>query len=97
LLKVAVWLESTAPNPAKQGLKYWCHSGNENWFKNDLKKKNITAFGVKQIGLVQGNFKAYYLSGAVAPKTGASFWWEFSHLDSRCFEIFLDKLAAISR
>ena len=35
LLKLAVWLESTAPNPAKQGLKYWCHSGNENWFKND--------------------------------------------------------------
>jgi hypothetical protein len=24
LLKVVSWLESTTPNPAKSGLKYWC-------------------------------------------------------------------------
>jgi transposase len=29
----------------------------------------------------------------VAPQTGESFWWEFSHLDGMCFQIFLDKLA----
>jgi hypothetical protein len=28
--------------------------------------------GVKPIGKVQGNFKTYYLYGAVAPQTGAS-------------------------
>jgi len=28
---------------------------------------------------------------AVSPQTGESFWWEFSHLDSMCFQIFLDK------
>lgn len=50
--------------------------------------------GVKPIGLVQWNFKAYYLYGAVAPQTGENFWLEFSHLDGQCFQIFLDNLAA---
>jgi hypothetical protein len=27
LLKVAWWLESVTSKPAKNGLKYWCHSG----------------------------------------------------------------------
>ena len=30
---------------------------------------------------------------AVAPQTGESFWREFSHLDSLCFQIFLEQLA----
>ena len=46
------------------------------------------------IGLVQWNFKAYYLYGAVAPQTGENLWLEFSHLDGQCFQIFLDNLAA---
>jgi hypothetical protein len=58
-----------------------------------IERKRITALGVKPIGLVQWNFKAYYLYGAVAPQTGESFWLEFSHLDGMCFQIFLDQLA----
>ena len=46
-----------------------------------------TARGVKPIGSVQWNFKAYYLYGAVAPKTGENFWLEFTHLDGQCFHI----------
>jgi hypothetical protein len=49
--------------------------------------------GVKPLGLVQWNFKAYYLYGAVALQTGESFGWEFSHLDGMCFQMFLDQLA----
>jgi hypothetical protein len=56
-------------------------------------KKKITACGLKPIGLVQWNFKAYYLYGAVAQQTGESFWLEFSHLDGLCFQIFLEQLA----
>jgi len=37
-------------------------------------RKKITARDIKPIGLVQWNFKAYYLYGAVAPQTGESFW-----------------------
>ena len=48
---------------------------------------------VKLIGLVQWNFKAYYLYGAVAQQTGQIFGWEFSHLDSMCFQVFLEQLA----
>ena len=29
----------------------------------------------------------------IAPQTGESFWLEFSHLDSLCFQIFLEQLA----
>jgi hypothetical protein len=58
-----------------------------------IERKKNTALGVKPIGLVQWNFKAYYMYGAVAPHTGESFWLEFSHLDSMCFQIFLYQLA----
>jgi len=93
LLKAALWLESTTPNPAKNGLKYWCEDETRIGLKT-IERKKITACGVKPIGLVQWNFKAYYLYGAVAPQTGESLWLEFSHLDGVCFQIFLEHLAS---
>jgi hypothetical protein len=59
-LKVAYWLDSVAPNPAKKGLKYWCQDETRIGLKT-IERKKITASGVKPIGLVQWNFKAYYL------------------------------------
>jgi transposase len=85
-------LESTTPNPAKNGLKYWCQDETRIGLKT-IERKKITARGVKPIGLVQWNFKAYYLYGAVTPQTVESFWLEFSHLDGLCFQIFLEQLA----
>lgn len=35
-------------------------------------------------------FKYLWLYGLVEPKTGASFFYEFSHLDTVCFEKFLE-------
>jgi len=93
LLKVACWFDCVNPNPAKKGLKYWCQDETRIGLKT-IERKKITARGVKPIGLVQWNFKAYYLYGAVAPQIGENFWLEFSHLDSQCFQIFLDNLAA---
>ena len=92
MLKVVSWLESTTPNSAKNGLKYWCQDETRIGLKT-IERKKITARGVKPIGKVQWNFKAYYLYGAIAPQTGESFWLEFSHLDSLCFQIFLEQLA----
>ena len=86
-------MESNTPNPAKNSLKYWCQDETRIGLKT-IERKKITACGLKPIGKVQSNFKAYYLYGAVAPETGENFWLEFSHLDSQCFQIFLDKLAA---
>ena len=58
-------MDSVDPNPAKNGLKYWCQDETRIGLKT-IKRKKITARGVKAIGLVQWNFKAYYLYGAVA-------------------------------
>ncbi|NJK69217.1 MAG: IS630 family transposase [Microcoleus sp. SU_5_3] len=92
MLKIICWLESSTPKPAKKGRKYWCQDETRIGLKT-IERKKITACGVKPIGKVQWNFKAYYLYGAIAPETGESFWLEFSHLDSQCFQIFLDKLS----
>ncbi|HEY9299589.1 MAG TPA: transposase, partial [Phormidium sp.] len=55
--------------------------------------RKITARGVKPIGQVQWKFQATYIYGVVEPKTGEHFFYEFSHLNSQCFEIFLQLVA----
>lgn len=52
--------------------------------------RKITAKGVKPTGQVQWKFKATYLYGIVEPKTGAHFFYEFSHLNTDCFQAFLN-------
>lgn len=52
--------------------------------------RKITAKGVKPKGRVQWQFKATYLYGIVEPKTGAQFFFEFSHLNADCFQAFLN-------
>lgn len=53
----------------------------------------ITAFGVKPIGQWQWLFKAFWLYGAVEPATGESFFLQFTHVDTLCFQRFLDEFA----
>ncbi|KAM3096541.1 IS630 family transposase [Phormidesmis sp. 146-12] len=55
--------------------------------------KRITALGVKPAQPVQWPREAIWLYGVVAPSTGESFFYEFSHLDTACFEVFLDLVA----
>lgn len=50
----------------------------------------ITACGVKPIGQWQWLFKAFWLYGAVEPVSGDSFFLQFSHVDTACFQRFLD-------
>lgn len=45
---------------------------------------------MKPIGLYQWLFDYLWLYGLVEPKTGDSFFYEFSHLDTPCFEKFLE-------
>ena len=52
--------------------------------------RKITAKGVKPYGKVQGQFQATYIYGVVEPKTGEHFFYEFTHLNSQCFQIFLE-------
>ncbi|MBD0303553.1 MAG: hypothetical protein ICV85_15700 [Tolypothrix sp. T3-bin4] len=39
-------------------------------------------------------FKAFWLYGAVEPLTGESFFWQFSHVDTECYQQFLNEFAA---
>jgi hypothetical protein len=55
-----------------------------------LTGRTITLKGVKPYGMVGWQRQNFYLYGVVEPATGDSFLWEFSHLDSKCFQEFLD-------
>jgi transposase len=53
----------------------------------------ITACGVKPIGQWQWLCKAFWLYGAVEPATGESFFLQFSHVDTVCYQRFLDEFS----
>jgi hypothetical protein len=73
-------------------------SGNIRFFCGDetrlglktLAGRKITAKGVKPIGQVQWQFQATYIYGIVEPKMGEHFFFEFSHLNTDCFQVFLN-------
>lgn len=56
--------------------------------------RKITAKGIKPKGKVQWQFKATYLYGVVEPATGEHFFYEFTHLNSACFQVFLNLVSA---
>jgi DDE superfamily endonuclease len=70
--------------------------------------RKITLRGIKPRGKVQcgsvpgeyssghlpWQFKATYLYGVVEPATGEHFFYEFSHLNTDCFQVFLNLVSA---
>lgn len=55
--------------------------------------RRITLPGVKPTQAVRWGRENFWLYGVVAPLSGASFFYEFSHLDTACFECFLQLLS----
>ncbi|WP_432813160.1 IS630 family transposase [Pantanalinema sp. GBBB05] len=53
----------------------------------------ITACGVKPIGPWQWQFKAFWLYEAVEPLTGEHFICQFSHVDTDCYQQFLNEFS----
>ena len=51
------------------------------WLKT-ITRRLITLEGIKPVGLGQWLREYDYIYGVAEPRTGASFFWEFSHLDS---------------
>jgi len=39
-------------------------------------------------------FIAFWLYGAIEPTTGEQFFWQFSHVDSDCYQRFLNEFSA---
>ncbi|MCY7273445.1 MAG: hypothetical protein LH702_06790 [Phormidesmis sp. CAN_BIN44] len=53
----------------------------------------ITACGIKPVGQWQWLFKAFWLYGAVEPATGSSLFLQFTHVDTDCYQRFLDEFS----
>jgi len=58
-----------------------------------IKRRKLTGKGIKPKGIVQWDFVYLWLYGIVEPLTGKSFFYEFTHLDTICFEKFLELFA----
>ena len=79
-----------AEKPAS--VRYWCQD--ESRFDlRTIPGRKITATGVKPVGLGQWQSEGYYLYGLVEPKSGENFFWEFSPMDSACFQVYLQEFA----
>ncbi|PMB05792.1 hypothetical protein CEN49_17375 [Fischerella thermalis CCMEE 5273] len=77
----------------RRKVRYWC--GDESRFGlQTLTGKLITLTGVKPVRLTQWKRDNFYIYGVVEPLTGENFVLEFTHLDTICFQMFLDKFAA---
>jgi transposase len=73
-------------------IRYGCLDESRFGLKS-IPRRRITLSGTKPQGPVQWRFEAFSLYGAVEPMTGESFFLEFTHSDSTCFEVYLEQLA----
>ncbi len=73
-------------------VSYWCEDETRIGLKT-LKRRKLTLFGTKPIGVIQEEFECYYVYGVVEPQGGRKFFSEFSHLNTECFAEFLQKFA----
>lgn len=69
-------------------VRYWCQDESRFGCHTVVRRK-ITLKGVKPVGVFQYKFKATWIYGAIEPRSGESFFYEFSHLDGDCFNQFL--------
>jgi transposase len=70
-------------------IRFFCEDETRIGLKT-ISGRKITATGIKPYGKVQWQFKATYIYGVVEPKTGSHFFYEFTHLNSKCFQVFLE-------
>ena len=74
-------------------IRYWCEDETRVGILT-VQHRKLTGFGVKPVAEVQWQFLYRWLYGLVEPQSGASWFMEFSHLDSACFEMMLAHFAA---
>ena len=72
----------------------YCREDESRMGLHTIHRKKLTGNGIKPQGKVQGDFTYLWLYGAVEPLTGSSFFYEFTHLDTVCFEKFLELFAS---
>ena len=74
----------------KREVAYWCQDETRVGLRTELGKK-ITLKGVKPQQTLQWHYEYYYIYGLIEPVGGGSFFYEFSHFNSDCMSIFLEK------
>ncbi len=75
--------------PQYESVRYFVQDESRFGLKT-IEGRRITLKGVKPIGEWQWQFKAFWLYGAVEPLTGESLFWQFSHVDTECYQQFLN-------
>ena len=78
----------------KRPVRYWSQDESRLGL-HTITRRLLTLPGVKPVRSIQWQFEAFYLYGAVEPLTGESLFLEFSHLDSRCFQAFLNEFSKV--
>lgn len=70
-------------------VRYWCEDETRLGLKT-IQRRKLTSRGVKPIGSLQFRREKYYVYGVVEPESGENFFRELSHLDTECFQEFLN-------
>lgn len=70
-------------------MRFWCEDETRIGLKT-IEGRLLTLKGVKPVGKMQWVFQCFWLYGLVEPVSGESFFYEFCHLDTICFEKFLE-------
>lgn len=73
-------------------VRYFCSDESRFGLKT-LTSRVITLLGIKPTVPVQWSRESFWLYGAVEPLTGTHFFYEFSHLDTACFQRFIHLFA----
>ena len=74
-------------------MRYWSQDESRIGL-HTIQRRKLTGRGIKPQGKVQWDFTYMWLYGAVEPLTGESFFYEFTHLDTVCFEKFWELFAS---
>ena len=74
-------------------VRYWSEDESRMGL-HTIRRKKLTGRGIKPQGKVQWDFTYLWLYGVVEPLTGEGFFYEFTHLDTTCFEKFLELFAS---
>lgn len=82
-----------AQQQTNRKIRFWLQDETRMGLKS-LEGRVLTLKGVKPKGVHQWLFKCFWLYGLVEPVSGESFFYEFGHLDTVCFEKFLELFAA---
>jgi transposase len=88
----SVMKEAKAQSKKFKRVRYWCQDETRLGLRT-IQRRKLTLTGVKPLGVLQLRREKYYLYGVVEPKTGDNFFREISHLDTECFQEFINELS----